>query len=157
MRRAQSRRRVGELIDILGAGDKVVVVMRPASETGEPAAVSANLTTFRDDKAIEMVHYANPRTRSPPLGSQSKPSRASDRPGAPSLSRFGACRGHIGVVTCRVLGRCVLRSGGAPQAMASSRPVLARCLGGLPAEPVGVAELTGTAFHRDPVRPVAIW
>jgi ketosteroid isomerase-like protein len=60
MRRAQSRRRIGELIDIVDAGDKVVVIMRPASETGEPAAVSANLTTFRDGKAVEMVHYANP-------------------------------------------------------------------------------------------------
>ncbi len=61
MRRAQSRRRVGELIDILGAGDKVVVIMQPASGIGEPSAVSANLTTFRDGKAIEMVHYANPQ------------------------------------------------------------------------------------------------
>lgn len=58
--RAQSRRRVGELIDIVDAGDKVVVIMRSASEAGEPAAVSANLTTFRGGKAIEMVHYANP-------------------------------------------------------------------------------------------------
>jgi ketosteroid isomerase-like protein len=60
MRRARSRRRVGELIDVVDAGDKVVVIMRPPSEDGEPMALSANLTTFRDGKAIEMVHYPNP-------------------------------------------------------------------------------------------------
>jgi ketosteroid isomerase-like protein len=60
MRQARSRRRVGELVDVVGAGDKVVVIMRAPSEDGEPAALSANLTTFRDGKAIEMVHYPNP-------------------------------------------------------------------------------------------------
>jgi ketosteroid isomerase-like protein len=60
MRQARSRRRVGELVDIVDAGDKVVVIMRPPSDDGEPAALSANLTTFRDGKAIEMVHYPNP-------------------------------------------------------------------------------------------------
>jgi hypothetical protein len=60
MRRARGRRGVGELVDIVDAGEKVVVIMRPPSEDGEPAALSANLTTFRDGNAIEMVHYANP-------------------------------------------------------------------------------------------------
>jgi ketosteroid isomerase-like protein len=60
MRRARGRRGVGELVEIVDAGEKVVVIMRPPSEDGEPAALSANLTTFRDGKAVEMVHYANP-------------------------------------------------------------------------------------------------
>jgi ketosteroid isomerase-like protein len=60
MRQARGRRRVGELVDVVDAGDKVVVIMRPPSEDGEPAALSANLTTFRDGRAIEMVHYPNP-------------------------------------------------------------------------------------------------
>jgi ketosteroid isomerase-like protein len=60
MRQALSRRRIGELVDVVGAGDRVVVIMRPPSEGGEPAALSANVTTFRDGKAIEMVHYPNP-------------------------------------------------------------------------------------------------
>jgi ketosteroid isomerase-like protein len=60
MREARSRRRVGELIDVIDAGDTVVVIMRPPSGEGEPAALSANLTTFRDGKVVEMVHYANP-------------------------------------------------------------------------------------------------
>jgi ketosteroid isomerase-like protein len=60
MRRARSRRRVGELIEVVDAGDKVVVIMRPPSEDGDQAALSANLTTFRDGKAIEMVHHPHP-------------------------------------------------------------------------------------------------
>lgn len=60
MRRARSGRRIGELVDLVDAGDKVVVIMRPRSEGGEPAALSANLTTFHEGKAIEMVHYPRP-------------------------------------------------------------------------------------------------
>ncbi|MCL2769461.1 MAG: nuclear transport factor 2 family protein [Solirubrobacterales bacterium] len=64
MRAARLRRGVGELVDIVGAGDRVVVIMRPLAVDGEgeevPALV-ANLTTFRDGKVIEMVHYPDPR------------------------------------------------------------------------------------------------
>jgi ketosteroid isomerase-like protein len=45
----------GELVDVVGAGDQVVVILRPAD--GKPVA---NLTTFRDGKAVEMVHYPDP-------------------------------------------------------------------------------------------------
>jgi ketosteroid isomerase-like protein len=48
--------RDAELVDVVGAGDKVVVIMRP-TPTG---AQVANLTTFRDGKVVEMVHYPNP-------------------------------------------------------------------------------------------------
>ena len=61
MRQARSRRGVGELVDVIDAGDKVVVIMRPPAEDGEQARLSANLTTFRDGKAIEMVQYPNPQ------------------------------------------------------------------------------------------------
>ena len=60
MRQARSRGRVGELVDVVDAGDKVVVIMRPPADNGAPAALSANVTTFRDGKAVEMVHYPNP-------------------------------------------------------------------------------------------------
>ena len=61
MRRARARGRIGELVDVIGAGDKVVVIMRPSdTDEGQPG-LSANLTTFRDGKAIEMVHYPNPQ------------------------------------------------------------------------------------------------
>jgi len=49
----------GELVEMLDAGDKVVVIMRRTGDDGEPELV-ANLTTFRDGKVVEMVHYPNP-------------------------------------------------------------------------------------------------
>jgi ketosteroid isomerase-like protein len=52
-----------ELVNVAGAGDKVVVIMRPPSDDDTPAAPVANLTTFRDGKVVEMVHYPNPRRR----------------------------------------------------------------------------------------------
>ena len=61
MRRARARSRVGELVDVVEAGDRVVVIMCPRPVGAEPAALSANLTTFRDGKVIEMVHYPDPR------------------------------------------------------------------------------------------------
>jgi hypothetical protein len=48
-------------VDIVDAGEKVVVIIQPPASGDEPAALSANLTTFRDGKAIEMVHYPNPK------------------------------------------------------------------------------------------------
>lgn len=60
MKQARSRGRIGELVDVVDAGDRVVVIMRPPPEDGEPGALSANLTTFRDGRAIEMVHYPDP-------------------------------------------------------------------------------------------------
>jgi ketosteroid isomerase-like protein len=56
MQRAFGRGGVGELVDVVDAGDKVVVIMRPRGEDG----AVANLTTFRDGKVVEMVHFAEP-------------------------------------------------------------------------------------------------
>ena len=53
----QASGRIGELVDVVGAGDKVVVIMRPVGAGSEPIA---NLTTFRDGKVVEMVHYPDP-------------------------------------------------------------------------------------------------
>jgi ketosteroid isomerase-like protein len=49
----------GEVIEMIDAGDKVVVIIRRTGEDGEPELV-ANLSTFRDGKVVEMVHYADP-------------------------------------------------------------------------------------------------
>lgn len=57
MRRASGH--IGELVEVVGAGDRVVVIMRPAGAGAEPIA---NLTTFRDGKVVEMVHYPRPDT-----------------------------------------------------------------------------------------------
>jgi ketosteroid isomerase-like protein len=51
---------LGELVDVIGAGDKVVVILRPISDGGELGEPVANLTTFQDGKAVEMVHYPDP-------------------------------------------------------------------------------------------------
>jgi ketosteroid isomerase-like protein len=60
MRQALSRGGVGELVDVVDAGDRVVVIMRPPADEGEPPSLAANLTTFRDGKVVEMVHFADP-------------------------------------------------------------------------------------------------
>jgi ketosteroid isomerase-like protein len=58
MRRARSRNPMGELVDVIDAGDRVVVVIRPA----RGAELRANLTTFRDGKVIEIVATRPPTT-----------------------------------------------------------------------------------------------
>jgi ketosteroid isomerase-like protein len=59
MRSARRHAAIGELVEVIDAGDQVVVIMRRTGEDGQPELI-ANLTTFRDGKAIEMVHYADP-------------------------------------------------------------------------------------------------
>jgi ketosteroid isomerase-like protein len=50
--------RLGELVDVIDAGDdRVVVVMRSPGDDSEPRA---NVTTFRDGKVVEMVAYPSP-------------------------------------------------------------------------------------------------
>jgi ketosteroid isomerase-like protein len=57
MRRARRRSPMGELVDVIDAGSRVVVVIRPS----RGAELRANLTTFRDGKVIEMVAYETPK------------------------------------------------------------------------------------------------
>ena len=60
MRLAYERGRLSELVEVTAAGDKVIVVMRPPSQDGNQASLIANLTSFRNGKVVEMVHYADP-------------------------------------------------------------------------------------------------
>jgi hypothetical protein len=53
IRQARSRQRVGELIDVIDAGDKVVVIMRPPSGKGESAALSANCRAHGDNLTVD--------------------------------------------------------------------------------------------------------
>jgi len=48
-----------ELVDVVGVGDRVAVIMRPPRDGDEPTPLVANVTTFRDGKVVEMVHYPN--------------------------------------------------------------------------------------------------
>ena len=52
MRRARGVQ--AELVDVVDAGDQVVVVLDAGGRR------VANLTTFRDGKVVEMVHYPDP-------------------------------------------------------------------------------------------------
>jgi ketosteroid isomerase-like protein len=47
-------RGAAELVDVIDAGDRVVVVLDAGGRR------VANLTTFRDGKVVEMVHYPEP-------------------------------------------------------------------------------------------------
>jgi ketosteroid isomerase-like protein len=60
MRAAFERGGPGELVDVIDAGDKVVLIMRRASPSGDPAPLTANVTTFRGGHVVEMVHYPDP-------------------------------------------------------------------------------------------------
>jgi uncharacterized protein len=56
MRRVTLRRALPELVDVVGGGEKVAVIMARPSEDGGTELI-ANVSTFRDGKVIEMVHY----------------------------------------------------------------------------------------------------
>jgi hypothetical protein len=51
----------GRLVDVIDAGDRVVVVMRPSRklEPGE-SELRANPTTFRDGKVVNMITHETP-------------------------------------------------------------------------------------------------
>ena len=54
-----------ELVDVVGAGDRVVIVMRPPSDSGDPAPAVATVATFREGRVIELMRFRTPTTRSP--------------------------------------------------------------------------------------------
>jgi len=57
MRRRPARRGgpLPELVDVIDAGDQVVVIMQQPG-----GGRIANVTTFRNGKVVEMVHYPDP-------------------------------------------------------------------------------------------------
>jgi ketosteroid isomerase-like protein len=72
-------RRVGELVEIVDAGERVVVVIRPCGPDGGPEQAVANLTTFRDGKVVEMVHYEDPAQALAADGVEPTPTERSER------------------------------------------------------------------------------
>ncbi|MEO6858653.1 MAG: nuclear transport factor 2 family protein [Solirubrobacteraceae bacterium] len=74
MRRARGRGGVGELVDMIPADDKVVVILRRMTD-GEPGELVANVTTFRDGKVVEMVHYPDPDEALAAAGVPARPAR----------------------------------------------------------------------------------
>jgi hypothetical protein len=47
-------------VDVIDAGDRVVVTVRTAAQTGRQAEPRANLATFRDWKVIGITSYETP-------------------------------------------------------------------------------------------------
>jgi ketosteroid isomerase-like protein len=47
-------------VDVIRSGDKMVATVRRVADDGGSGNPTANLTTFRDGKAIEMIHYPDP-------------------------------------------------------------------------------------------------
>lgn len=61
MTRPERPRPVGELVDVIDAGDRVVVILRAPGPDPERRPLQANVTTFRDGKVVEMVHHDDPQ------------------------------------------------------------------------------------------------
>jgi ketosteroid isomerase-like protein len=57
IRQARRRGGIGELVDVVDAGDRVVAIMRPPGTGEDDPQLRANVTTFRDGKVVEMVAY----------------------------------------------------------------------------------------------------
>jgi ketosteroid isomerase-like protein len=51
------RRGPGELIDVLDAGEEVVVITQPPPVDGEPVPPRAQITKLKNGKVVEMVGY----------------------------------------------------------------------------------------------------
>jgi hypothetical protein len=60
IREARRRGGIGELVDVVDAGDQVVAIMRPPGTGEDDTRLRANVTTFRDGRVFEMVAYESP-------------------------------------------------------------------------------------------------
>jgi hypothetical protein len=49
----------GELVDVIGVGSQVIIVLQPPSRGGLLPAVRANLATFSAGRVVEMVSYGS--------------------------------------------------------------------------------------------------
>ncbi|GAC1486309.1 MAG: hypothetical protein NVS1B9_05190 [Solirubrobacteraceae bacterium] len=59
VRQARERGAIGELVDVVDAGEQVVIILRPPSPGA--ASLLANLISFRDGRVVEIVHYDDPQ------------------------------------------------------------------------------------------------
>lgn len=60
MRNARRHGRFGELVDVVDAGEKVVVIMQPPPVDGVPQPRRANVTAFRAGQVTEMIAFETP-------------------------------------------------------------------------------------------------
>jgi ketosteroid isomerase-like protein len=60
IREARRRGGIGELVDVVDAGDQVVAIMRPPGTGEDDTRLRANVTNFRDGRVVEMVAHESP-------------------------------------------------------------------------------------------------
>ena len=70
MRQAIAGNRLGQLIDVIDAGDRVVVVLQPPPSGDVVPPLRANVTSFREGKVVEMVAYESPEAALTAVGIQ---------------------------------------------------------------------------------------
>jgi ketosteroid isomerase-like protein len=58
--RERAMTRMGELVDVIDAGDSVVVVMQPRGQGDRLPPRRANVTRFRDGQVVEMIAFDSP-------------------------------------------------------------------------------------------------
>lgn len=58
--RNRAQARMGELVEVIDAGNSVVVVMQPPPEDGQTPPRRANVTSFRDGRVVEMIGFESP-------------------------------------------------------------------------------------------------
>jgi ketosteroid isomerase-like protein len=73
MRAARADGRFGELVDVVDAGEKVVVIMQPPPVEGEPQPRRANVTRFHEGQVVEMIAFETPEDALAHAGLSSPP------------------------------------------------------------------------------------
>ena len=73
MREAAARGGVGRLVDVIDAGDQVVLIIEPPVPDGTTPVRRANVSTFRDGRVVEMVAYESPEQACAAAGVASAP------------------------------------------------------------------------------------
>lgn len=75
-----------EVVEMIDAGDRVVVILRPAPIEGEPALLRGQISTFRDGKVVEMVGYETPEGALAAAGVDRPSERSAEPPPASTQS-----------------------------------------------------------------------
>ncbi|HET9720245.1 MAG TPA: nuclear transport factor 2 family protein [Solirubrobacteraceae bacterium] len=73
--RTRARRQMGKLVEVIDAGESVVVVMQPRREGQEIPPLRANVTTFRNGRVVEMIAFDSPEAALAHVGHSARPER----------------------------------------------------------------------------------
>lgn len=75
MRSRQTRWQAVRLLDVIDAGDRVVVVIQPPDEDGMTPPPRANVTTVRDGQIVEMIGFESPDAALAYAGVEAEPTQ----------------------------------------------------------------------------------